>query len=298
MIQNIYDVGGHCFSVQSNVPIMDVSDEASPYKLFETDSLRHEKCEFQFAIEVYKNLPPPPQIPIKLERTDYENYYEIVGVVNDGLVFLERGSLPNTPILRIIAEEENSKVQMICTPASLYAFKTQLMRVFALRTLPKKTFIYHAAVIEYNGKGYLFIAAAGTGKSTHAGLWQNHIPGARILNDDQPIVRIHEDGSVWVYGSPWGGKSPVFRNECMPVGGIVHLAQAPHNSIRPMRGVQAYVELHSALFGLDWNRLRPDLADSLHESMTHLVSTVRLWHLDCLPDEDAVRLCCDTITKD
>ena len=68
------------------------------------------------------------------------------------------------------------------------------------------------------------------GKSTHTRLWQEHIPGARLLNDDSPIIRMYQ-GQATAFGSPWSGKTPCYRNISRPIAGIVRLSQAPANEI-------------------------------------------------------------------
>ena len=64
----------------------------------------------------------------------------------------------------------------------------------------------HASVIVHNGEAAIFVARSGTGKSTHAELWREHL-SAEILNGDHAIVRL-EDDRLYVYGSPWSGTSP------------------------------------------------------------------------------------------
>ena len=49
----------------------------------------------------------------------------------------------------------------------------------------------HSSTIECEGRAVLFLGESGTGKSTHTRLWQEHIPGARLLNDDSPIIRMY-----------------------------------------------------------------------------------------------------------
>ena len=36
--------------------------------------------------------------------------------------------------------------------------------------------------------------------------------------------------------------------------------------------------------------------DALHKSVEKVISTVRCWHLECLPDEDAARTCYNAVT--
>ena len=88
----------------------------------------------------------------------------------------------------------------------------------------------HSSVIVHSGRAVLFLGESGTGKSTHTRLWREHIPGAQLLNDDSPIVRVVE-GVPTVFGSPWSGKTPCYRNESYPIAAFVRLVQAPHNRI-------------------------------------------------------------------
>ena len=60
---------------------------------------------------------------------------------------------------------------------------------------------------------------SGTGKSTHSRLWLENVPGATLLNDDNPIVRLTLVGAI-VYGSPWSGKTPCYKNESAPLAGV------------------------------------------------------------------------------
>ena len=63
--------------------------------------------------------------------------------------------------------------------------------------------VIHAAAIECEGKGIVFSAPSGTGKSTQANLWKVH-KKAKILNGDRPVIRVPEERS-YVYGTPWSG---------------------------------------------------------------------------------------------
>ena len=168
------------------------------------------------------------------------------------------------------------------------AFNEALKMMYALATAGKGTMIIHAAVVSCECKGYLFLGPSGTGKSTHARLWLKHFEGTELVNDDHPVVR---DGIV--YGSPWSGKkTPCYRNVSIPIGGIVMLSQAPYNKIRRLSGIEAYVDLAESVGGMPWN-IR--ISEDLHQTMNRLASTVPMWHLECLPDEAAARLCHETI---
>jgi hypothetical protein len=172
------------------------------------------------------------------------------------------------------------------------AIDNALMVLYALATAEQQTVLFHAAVVSHGGKGYLFLGPSGTGKSTHARLWLQHIEGTELVNDDNPVVRIADDGTVVVYGSPWSGKTPCYRNVSCPLGGIVMLSQAPYNKIRRLGGIEAYVALMESISGKRWDKR---IADGLHATENTLASTVAVWHLACLPDQAAAELCNNTV---
>ena len=169
------------------------------------------------------------------------------------------------------------------------AIDNALMVLYALATADRQTALFHAAVVSYEGKGYMFLGPSGTGKSTHAGLWLRYIEGTALVNDDNPVVR---DGVV--YGSPWSGKTPCYRNVHYPLGGIVVLSQAPYNRIQRLSGLHAYAALVASISGMRWDAR---IADGLHQTENALASTVPVWHLECLPDEEAARVCQLTIKR-
>jgi hypothetical protein len=168
------------------------------------------------------------------------------------------------------------------------AIDNALMVLYALATADRGTVLFHAAVVSRGGRGYMFLGKSGTGKSTHARLWLQHIEGTALVNDDNPVVRIVGDGSLVVYGSPWSGKTLCYRNVSYPLGGIVMLSQAPYNKIQRLGGIQAYASLVASISGKRWDSR---VADGLHETENALAMNVPVWHLECLPDEAAAKLC-------
>jgi len=76
-------------------------------------------------------------------------------------------------------------------------------------------------------------APSGTGKSTHAFLWQKFLgeDNVAVINGDKPILRFRED-DVLACGSPWAGKDGLQRNVCTPLGGICLLKRSSENIIR------------------------------------------------------------------
>jgi hypothetical protein len=142
-------------------------------------------------------------------------------------------------------------------------------------------------VIEHHGKAILFLGSSGTGKSTHTRLWQEHIPGSRLLNDDEPVVRIMEDGSVRVFGSPWSGSTPCYHNISAEAIAFVRLYQHPENRLSEIKGITAFTTLFQSAAIL---RSDEQHRERLFENVTVLTEKVPFYRLDCRPDREAVML--------
>lgn len=173
-----------------------------------------------------------------------------------------------------------------------FCIDNALMLMYAFRTAPLKTLEMHAAVVVKGGeeaRGYLFLGHSGTGKSTHARQWLAAFEDAWLLNDDNPILRVMDDGQVRVYGSPWSGKTPCYKNADVPVGAIVKLSQAPHNKLETIRLPQAYADMLSSASGL---KTEPTMADNMFETIKYIITHAPCYHLACLPNKEAARVCC------
>lgn len=172
-----------------------------------------------------------------------------------------------------------------------FAVDNAAMLVYAFRTTSLRTLLFHASVIVRQGKGYLFLGHSGTGKSTHSRQWLMAFDDAHLLNDDNPVVRLLDDGSVRVYGSPWSGKTACYVNETAPVQALIQLAQAPHNKMEHLRMSQAYPHILGSVSGL---KILPEAMDAIYESIAALLETCPVYRLECLPNEEAARLCAQT----
>lgn len=189
-----------------------------------------------------------------------------------------------------------------------------------IAALRRTSVAIHSSALLYRGQAVLFLGESGTGKSTHTRLWREHIPGAELLNDDSPFVRIAgstrsgdadtgpdagatvaprqnpEPTVALACGSPWSGKTPCYRNECYPIRAFVRLAQAPHNRIRRLGRLEAIGALLPSCppaFAHD-----QVLFDRVCETVSQLLARVEVYRLECLPDAAAARLVCQTLFKD
>ena len=144
----------------------------------------------------------------------------------------------------------------------------------------------HASVIRHAGRGYLFQGKSGTGKSTHSQLWLKHIDDTELLNDDNPAIRLMADGEARVYGTPWSGKTPCYKQEWVPIGGFLRLHQAPHNKIRQYQPLEAFASILSSCSTMIWDE--PSY-NGICQTISGICRVAHAYDMECLPDADAAR---------
>ena len=144
--------------------------------------------------------------------------------------------------------------------------------------------ILHSSYIAWKGKGIVFSAPSGTGKSTQAELWRKHRPGTEIINGDRSILTC-ERGIPEVYGLPLCGSSGIAVNKSFPLGAVVVLRQAKTNTVRRV-GVREAVSLIYSECGLSlWDR---DAAANVLDVVSEIAESVPVYCLSCLPHSSAV----------
>ena len=162
-----------------------------------------------------------------------------------------------------------------------------IMLCYAFAGAYEQTLLVHASVPQIGVTAFLFQGLSGTGKSTHSQLWRTYIPQVELLNDDNPVVRIAADGSISVWGTPWSGKTPCYRNVRCDLGGILRLQQSSENSIRRLRPVEAFASLLASCSTMLWDKASYSAICSTVEKVVGLVPA---YHLQCLPNREAAEL--------
>ncbi|MDE6303252.1 MAG: hypothetical protein K2M01_00365 [Paramuribaculum sp.] len=170
-----------------------------------------------------------------------------------------------------------------------YFLSHALMIAFMIATCGNGTLLFHSSAVVYSGKAYLFQGKSGTGKSTHARLWTEHIVGAELLNDDNPLISFAEDGTAMAYGSPWSGKTHCYRNVAAPVGAIVRIVRGAENSLRRLAPLKAYASLTASVFFMPF--LSEELREKRHKTIERLAGSVACCEMHCRPDADAALTC-------
>lgn len=147
--------------------------------------------------------------------------------------------------------------------------------------------VMHGSAIAFDGKGVVFSAPSGTGKSTHAGLWKQFYKDHVVhVNDDKPALRF-EQGEPHVYGTPWSGKTDTNSNVSAPLHAIVFLKQAPVNRIQRLSLSDAMTYIHR-------ETVRPFYDEALGRTVLatteRLIRSVPVFLLECTISEQAVNL--------
>lgn len=246
-----------------------------------------------FTVELVDSLPELELKPLFVNEPEDEGQPRLDLYTSPEGMVIEMAPVSTAPVCsRLLATRDYRHGRLLITRrnkfSALFSINNALMLLYAFCSAPYMTLEMHSSVISNSGRGYMFLGKSGTGKSTHSSLWLKHIEGSELMNDDNPVIRVGDDGVVRVYGSPWSGKTPCYRNVEAPVGAIVRIRQAKHNTITPQSTLEAYASIYSSCSGF---KADPAMADGLHRTMEHIVLNVPCYVLDCLPDEEAARVC-------
>lgn len=144
-------------------------------------------------------------------------------------------------------------------------------------------FVMHGASVAYRGKGYIFTAPSGTGKSTHIKLWMDNLgEQVTVVNGDKPVLRRTDDGFE-VCGTPWAGKEGWKNNIKVPVGGICFITRGKENKIKRINPQDAFLRMiHQIYLTRD-----PAAKDKTFELLDKLLLEIPLYLLECDMSKEA-----------
>ena len=126
-------------------------------------------------------------------------------------------------------------------------------------------FIFHCSYIEREGKAVLFTAP----------------------------IRL-ADGQLMAEGIPFAGSSQDCRNRSLPIKAIVYLAQAKENSIRKLRGYEAFSKIWEGVSVNTWDQKDMEMVS---EAVQVVAKQVPVFYMPCTPDEEAVKTLEEALRK-
>ena len=157
------------------------------------------------------------------------------------------------------------------------------------KLLEYNVLMLHGSALAIDGKGIIFTAKSGTGKSTHTRLWRE-VFGSRVLmvNDDKPLIRVDE---AKIYGTPWNGKHHLSCNISVPLKAIVKLERATENTVVPASVKDALTTMMKRGHIPAEQRQKTLLMDLY----IRLINSVPFYNLECNMDPDAARVAYNTL---
>jgi hypothetical protein len=162
-------------------------------------------------------------------------------------------------------------------------------------TLPRfDRVLFQGSCLAYEGRGVLFTAKSGTGKSTHTRLWRQCF-GSRVemINDDKPFLRITEAGTT-AYGNPWLGKHRLGGNTQAPLAAVCLVCRGEENRLERVEPRQALPMLLSQTYA----PVDPGARVRTLELVHRLSVTVPVYRLYCNMEPQAAWVARDGIFED
>lgn len=164
--------------------------------------------------------------------------------------------------------------------------RAAIQRAFAEYLFDHSILLFHGSAIAVDGKGYLFTAHSGTGKSTHTRLWQQTFGNRAVMvNDDKPFLELRED-SIWLHGSPWSGKHGLDANICVPLQGLCILERGKENYIAPISSVEALPMLQKQAY----RPLAAEKESTFLQLTGQLSRSASLWKMACNKEREAPQI--------
>lgn len=198
-------------------------------------------------------------------------------------------------ILRANADFSKATVELDpCARNACNLVSSALRIVFSQAVTSRHAMAVHASCVVADGKAYMFCGASGAGKSTHSQMWLKAVPGATLLNDDCPIVRLRPRQGPIVYGSPWSGKTPCHLNACAPLAAMIRVSKGNENRFIGLSGTGAYA---SFLPGCSSLRSHGDFFPNVCDTLQTIVQEVQTGIIQCMPQPQAATLCHSSIQR-
>lgn len=167
-----------------------------------------------------------------------------------------------------------------------YGLNSCVMLCYSFAASTRDTLLIHASLVRHKGKGYAFTAKSGTGKSTQVSNWLRYIPHCDLMNDDNPIIR-YIDGKVFIYGSPWSGKTPCYRNVKAELQGVAMIKRADNNRIEKLPPVMAYTTLLPSCSTMKWD---DRVYRANNDTVVKILEVTPIYNLFCLPDRESAEV--------
>lgn len=266
-------------------------------------SLNNFKCEATDNVLLFSIIIDDSSKPVSKENRNRINVFDtgngdivVDEIIDGGYQFIIK-DISNRSCCLLQADKNFSTFRCALNGNDLmrsFGLNNAFMIAFAFSSSFHETLLIHASLVRHKGYGYAFTAKSGTGKSTHTGLWLRHIEGCDLMNDDNPIIRII-DNMPYIYGSPWSGKTPCYRNIKAKLGAITLIERSSENSVEKLSPVEAFVKILPACSSMKWDKT---IYRNTYNNVIKLIEcSDNNYILHCRPDKEAAIICHQTIAQ-
>ncbi len=250
-----------------------------------------------FSLTIDDSIRPVPKAQReRIREFDTGNGITVVDLLQNGGYQYIIKDVNNAECALLITDKEFAHCRCALkgnAPARSYGLNNALMLVYAFAGAHKGAVLMHASVVRQRGFGYAFIAKSGTGKSTQVSNWLKYIPGCDMMNDDNPVVRV-VDKQCFIYGSPWSGKTPCYRDVKATLGAVTQIERHHSNSVERASAVKAFIYLLPSVSSMKWDI---ELSKTICQTLTAIVERVPVYTLHCLPDRNSAEVCHEGIAR-
>ncbi len=276
-----YKIGGLTFRTE------DYFDEEAKHHLsfYATEETDSPDVIFTVHTDCSNILPPAGKM---IAEVNCRKWYELP---DGGFAFVDQIPDLSDQILNlVVCDKDFRQTEAWFCPKSIMGLDVDKRPYHMIQEVLRYTYLFangtiiHASSLAYQGKGLLFSAPSGTGKSTHTGLWKKFAPGTEIVNDDMPVIRKIGD-TVHLYGAPWSGKNSIHANIDVPLSAIVFIERSATCSLTPMDKAEAIFRIFEAIR----KPIVPALAEKNLDVLAQMVETLPIYLLKCDMSEEAVK---------
>lgn len=291
---NFYRVAELTFSIRFSEPGSNDERLITSFEPFRVNTLEG-KMLFNLLVDD-STKPCPKDKRTRIRNFDTGSGNTLVDKLDDGGYQFIIRDINHADCCLLLTNQDFSQCQCALNgnePMRRYGLNNALMLIYAFASSYHDTLMMHASLVRQNGYGYAFIAKSGTGKSTHVSLWLKYLEGCDLMNDDNPIIRLI-DGQPYIYGSPWSGKTPCYRNVKAPLGAITRIDRSEKNYVDKLLPVEAFASILPSCSSMKWDKY---IYENICSTISKIVETSDIYTLHCRPDKEAAIVCNKVITQ-
>jgi hypothetical protein len=141
----------------------------------------------------------------------------------------------------------------------------------------------HAAGINYNENGYLFIGNSGSGKTTIANIFHG-AGGSDILSDNCVIVQ-NRQGHFHIYGTPWSNTEGNCCASILPLKKVFFIHHAKQNTFVKIYGADVVTNMLASSFSTFWDKVKMQYTLKI---LNEISSEIPCYELGFVPDTDII----------